>query len=96
MGRRYRLNKRKNLNISGNIAEYLKERSSEERYASFDYCYNYFQSFYENGDIKAIAFVENIQLSCLELGFFLASWSMFRGSSFLIEKILNILRKLYK
>lgn len=63
-----------------------KGRSADERYASFDYCFNYFQSFKDTGRIKDIANSENLQNSCLQLGFYLASWGMLRGSSFLLEK----------
>ena len=48
------------------------------RYASFDYCYNYFR--------KTKNLKEDIEKSCLVLGFYLASWGMFRGSSFLLQK----------
>jgi len=54
-----------------------------ERYSSFDYCFNYFQSFKNKKDI---ANNKNLELSCLHLGFYLASWGMLRGSSFLLEK----------
>jgi hypothetical protein len=52
----------------------------DDRYASFDYCFNYFQSFREQDPVKEIAVPEHMQLSCLHLGFFLASWGMFRSS----------------
>jgi hypothetical protein len=53
----------------------------EDRYASFDYCFNYFQSFREQDRVKEIAAPENMQLSCLHLGVYLASWGMFRSST---------------
>ena len=56
------------------------------RYTSFDYCFNYFQSFRESGNFAAIAYPENMQLSCLQLGFYLASWGMLRGSAELLQK----------
>lgn len=74
------------MNISNNISNYLNDRSPVKRYASFDYCYNYFRNFYEHDNIEAIASPANVQLSCLQLGFYLASWGMFRGSSFLLQK----------
>lgn len=55
-------------------------------YASFDYCYNYFYSFYKENKIEEMANDENLQLSCLQLGFYLASWGMMRGSSFLLRR----------
>lgn len=63
-----------------------KGRKPGERYASFDYCFNYFQSFKEDNNISAIADSKHIQNSCVQLAFYLASWGMLRGSSFLLEK----------
>ena len=74
------------MNIPNNISNYLRDRNPELRYASFDYCYNYFKSFHENGEVEELASKVNIQMSCLQLGFYLASWGMFRGSTFLLKK----------
>ncbi len=57
-----------------------KECSPVHRYASFDYCYNYFQG------LTADELEKDIEKSCLELSFYLASWGMLRGSSFLLQK----------
>jgi hypothetical protein len=73
-----------NLYISGNTT--TAGHQPNERYTSFDYCYNYFQCFKETDRIEDIASSENIQLSCLQLAFYLASWGMLRGSSFLLQK----------
>ncbi len=70
------------------IQDFLKERWKNERYASFDYCYNYFYSFYEKNNIHEIWNKENIEKSCLHLWFYLASWWMMRWSSFLLQKSL--------
>lgn len=61
------------------------------RYASFDYCFNYFQEFKNK---EEIAHKENIQTSCLHLAFYLASWGMLRGSSFLLQKSIKFYEKL--
>ena len=80
------------MNVEKSINQFLegedknKGRKPDERYASFDYCYNYFYSFYKQNKIHELANDENLQLSCLHLGFYLASWGMLRGSSFLLEK----------
>jgi hypothetical protein len=81
------------LDLSANIQNYLdgchssKGRKPDERYASFDYCFNYFQSFRESGKFWEIAGPgTNLQLSCLHLGFYLASWGMLRGSADLLQK----------
>ena len=63
-----------------------KGRKPNERYASFDFCYNYFYSFYKEKKLDELANEKNLQMSCLQLGFYLASWGMMRGSSFLLEK----------
>ncbi len=69
-----------------------KGRKPDERYASFDYCYNYFYSFYKTNKVKELADNQNMSNSCLQLGFYLASWGMMRGSSFLLEKSIRHLR----
>lgn len=71
--------------LETSITTYLANRKADARYASFDYCYNYFQSFREAGNVGAPAEPGNIQLGCLHLGFFLASWGMYRGSSELLR-----------
>src|SRR3989344_4302517 len=63
-----------------------KGRKAKERYASFDFCYTYFYSFYKRNKLNELADEKNLQMSCLQLGFYLASWGMMRGSSFLLEK----------
>lgn len=73
------------MNLEVNIKRYLDGvsesdgRRPDARYASFDYCFNYFQSFREARNIAALASSANLQLSCLHLGFYLASWGMLRG-----------------
>ena len=80
------------MNLDENIAKYLDGatgsggRKPDARYASFDYCFNYFQAFREAGNVGAIAEPENRELSCLHLGFYLASWGMLRGSAELLQK----------
>lgn len=66
--------------LEKNIKVFYELRQVEHRYASFDFCYNYFQSFQNK---KQLSTKENIQMSCLQLGFYLASWGMFRMSGFL-------------
>ncbi len=61
-------------------------RATYSRYASFDYCFNYFQEFKEQGRIKQLSNSSNIQHSCLQLGYYLASWGMLRRKGFLLKK----------
>lgn len=62
---------------------------ASERAASFDYCYNHFQGFRERGAISALASGDEVERSCLHLGFYLASWGMLRGSTQLLQKSLR-------
>ena len=80
------------MGIDANVRAYLDGatavdgRKPNARYSSFDYCFNYFQAFRESGDTAAVANPKNIQQSCLQLGFYLASWGMLRGSSDLLQR----------
>ena len=56
------------------------QNTPTHRYASFDYCFNFFQNSTAN-ELK-----QDIEKSCLQLAFYLASWGMLRGSSFLLQK----------
>ncbi len=61
------------------VKEYYANCNSKSRYVSFDYCYNYFRTCADLTD--------DMERSCLTLGFFLASWGMFRGKSLLEKSI---------
>jgi len=86
-----------NVDIERNLKQYLSKNSKSigispyERYASFDYCFSYFQSFKDQNKIKQLNSIDNVQTSCLQLGFYLASWGMYRGSSFLLQKSVKAL-----
>ncbi len=68
----------KKTDIELEIVNFKKKSNLNDRYTSFDYCYNYFRT---TNDLT-----RDIEKSCLVLGFYLASWGMFRGSSFLLLK----------
>ena len=72
--------------IEANLRQFKGEQGPLRRYASFDYCFNYFQTYSEQGRTADIAAAENLQVSCLHLGFYLASWGMFRGGSVLLTR----------
>ena len=72
------------VDITGTIAAFREGRDARNRYASFDYCFNYFQEAREAGDTGRLADDDRRQSSCLQLGFYLASWGMLRGSSGLL------------
>jgi hypothetical protein len=68
----------KQNNFEGTIGKFTELGKPEHRYSSFDYCYNYF--------LKENDLTKDMEKSCFELAFYLASWGMFRGSSFLLQK----------
>ena len=74
------------MKINANLRKYLDQRQPNARSSSFDYCFNYFQSYREGGDVSVMSSRENMELSCLQLGFYLASWGMLRASSVLLQK----------
>jgi hypothetical protein len=74
------------IDVSSSIKKYMNGRVATGRYSSFDYCYNYFYEFYKQDKIQELSNEKNLQMSCMHLGFYLASWGMFRPSSFLINK----------
>jgi hypothetical protein len=60
------------------VNKFKTQSNPDDRYTSFDYCYKYFKTTKD--------LTNDIEKSCLTLGFYLASWGMFRGSSFLLQK----------
>lgn len=74
------------IDIDGNVAAYLGQRGGCDRYASYDYCFNYFRSHFESGHVATLAEGPTLQTSCLQLGFYLASWGMFRGKAQLLTR----------
>ncbi|MCA1696696.1 MAG: hypothetical protein LC749_19345 [Actinobacteria bacterium] len=71
--------------IEANLLRYVEDRKDTARYASFDYCFNYFRDFHDRGQLSELVTQEHLQVSCLQLGFYLASWGMFRGTSHLLQ-----------
>jgi hypothetical protein len=69
--------------IEAKVKEYTSQikLKPDHRFASFDYCYNYFYKF-PNKPNKD----RDMEKSCLHLAYYLASWGMLRGSSFLLQK----------
>jgi hypothetical protein len=69
----------KKTDLPKTVDLFIKQRTPEHRYTSFDYCYNY---FHPDNRSK----IGDMEKGCSVLGFYLASWGMMRGSSFLLEK----------
>jgi hypothetical protein len=74
------------LDIEANLTAYLGARTPTDRYASFDYCFNYFQEFRERDRMPALVEAAALEYSSLQLGFYLASWGMLRGSTVLLKR----------
>jgi len=77
------------VDINENLSRFTRRRAPENRYASFDYCFNYFQHARENEETKDLGQGDQLELSCLHLGFYLASWGMMRGSGGLHRRSLR-------
>jgi hypothetical protein len=74
------------VDIDANLKVFLVGRGPSARYASFDYCFNYFQEMRDSGEPERLADDDHLLLSCLQLGFYLASWGMMRGSGDLLQR----------
>ena len=61
---------------------YMDEVRGDEhaRYLSWEHCYGFFQKHRRDPD------EETVDLMCLHLAWYLASWGMLRGSAFLLQK----------
>jgi hypothetical protein len=84
------------IDINDNLGRFMRRRSPENRYASFDYCFNYFQQARDNGKTADLGRGAQLELSCLHLGFYLASWGMMRGSGGLHRRSLRELAPVMK
>jgi hypothetical protein len=82
------------VDVADNVAAYLGDRNPESRYASFDYCFNYFRGFHERGRAATLTNAEHLEKASLHLGFYLASWGMLRGSSDLLQRSVRYFSRL--
>ena len=74
----------------------LDDRNHDHRYASFDYCFNYFHNLKEEGRIRCINnpdYPTLVEQTCMQLAFFLASWGMLRGGTILLWKSASFYRR---
>lgn len=86
----YRIN-----NIIEKGKKFYNRTKNEEncRYRSWEYCYKIFNEKHnENKDIDE----KTLDYLCLNLAFYLASWGMYRGSSFLLKKDYRIHKEAIK
>ncbi len=86
-----KLNELKLNENASNIVEianvFAKQKDCEHRFASWDYCYGLAQCMYaRKKDLTDLDY----DYMALNLAFYLASWGMYRGSSFLLDKSYKI------
>ncbi len=65
--------------LKATIEQFHRNTEVKQRYASYDFCYGFFQTHRRN-------IARNMELSCLHLWAYLASWGMLRGSSKLLKE----------
>lgn len=75
------------MSIHREIRAYYGEAAGEHhRYRSWEHCYGFFRQARTDG------LVANRDHAALQLGFYLASWGMYRGSSFLLQHAYTVHR----
>jgi hypothetical protein len=69
-------------NLQSTVLKFFEQVTNDpnHRYRSWEHCFRYFQRFREN----PAGF--DLDTAALHLGFYLASWGMYRGSTFLFWK----------
>src|SRR5689334_2297276 len=67
--------------ISKRIAAYFSKISAEpnHRYRSWEHCFRFFRRGRDE-------ILSDLNAAALQLGFYLASWGMYRGKSFLLQR----------
>lgn len=74
------------MEIKQTILRFFNEIPNDphHRYRSWEHCYEYFRRISPDG------FVKDKDHAALQLGFYLASWGMYRGSSFLLQRTYKV------
>lgn len=79
--------------INQGLKFYNKLREDENgRYRSWEYCYKTFNEAHISNAVDD----DFIDYLCLHLSFYLASWGMYRGSSFLLQRDYKVHKKAIK
>ena len=74
------------MSIESTIQSYFGNVEGDEhhRYRSWDHCYRFFQQ------VTPLGLAKNRDDAAMKLGFYLASWGMYRGGSFLLERAYTV------
>ena len=77
--------------ITNNVEKFYQSINSipDHRYKSWEHCYNFFKKIKDKEIDK-----EELDLAQLHLAFYLASWGMYRGSSFILQKDYTIFKEI--
>ncbi|MGA2915054.1 MAG: hypothetical protein ABSE89_03415 [Sedimentisphaerales bacterium] len=77
------------INFFERISEFMGVAENDPHHSNFswDYCYLFFQKYRQ---LPSQERDSKMELACLHLGFFLASWGMFRGRAFLRSKTYTV------
>ncbi|MEI7961121.1 MAG: hypothetical protein WCI04_02185 [archaeon] len=77
------------IKFNKNVAEFYKSINSvsDHRYKSWEHCHNFFLKIMGNALTD-----KDLDLAQLHLAFYLASWGMYRGSSFILQKDYTIFK----
>jgi len=68
------------LNIEDEVQAYYRDALDEHhRYRSWEHCYSYFR------EKRPLGLGQDRDQAAIQLAFYLASWGMYRGSSFLLQ-----------
>ena len=69
------------MSIHQNIQAYYRDLAADDhhRYRSWEHCYTYFRTTRKEG------LAAHGDAAALQLAFYLASWGMYRGRSFLLQ-----------
>ena len=68
------------------------KKDKKDRFLSWVHCYRRFSEIFKKPNLTE----ENIDYLALNLAFYLASWGMYRGSSFLLQKDYTIHKDIVK
>lgn len=76
-------------NIQTVINRFFEKRKTfkNHRYESWEHCYSHFQTHFKKEELSD----EDVDYLALHLAFYLASWGMYRGSSFLLQRDYKVL-----
>lgn len=74
------------LQIHEKISAYFGEVAGDphHRYRSWEHCYRFFR------EVKPSGIAAQREHAALQLGFYLASWGMYRGSTFLLQRAYTV------